>query len=121
MKSSKPLRLFRIWDVVLVAALLLLVGLTVWFALAPEKGDYAEVYVDGKKQLTLKLNEDREVALDHLVIVVSGGKISVKDADCPDKICQKRGAINKKGQSIVCLPNRIVIKIAGKGEVEAIT
>lgn len=121
MRSSKPLRLFRVWDVLLLVILVVLVGLTVWFSIARENGDCAEVYVNGKKYTTLPLNKDAEISLEHLIIVVSGGKVSVKDADCPDKICERRGAIRKKGESIVCLPNRVVIKIAGKGEVEAIT
>ena len=54
-------------------------------------------------------------------IVVSDGTVRVEDADCPDKICEKSGAISKAGQTIVCLPNRVVIKILGKGEVEAIS
>jgi hypothetical protein len=33
------------------------------------------------------------------------------DADCPDKLCEKQGKISKNGQSIICLPNKIVIKI----------
>ncbi|HCJ01676.1 MAG TPA: NusG domain II-containing protein [Clostridiales bacterium] len=118
---SAPHKLFRIWDVIVLVLILLLVALTIYFAVSPEKGDAAEIYLDGKKYMTLPLSKDTEITLDHLTIVVSKGKVWVKDADCPDKICEKKGEIYKKGQSIVCLPNRIVIKIAGKGEVEAIT
>ena len=121
MKSLKPLRLFRIWDVVLIVLLLALVGLTVYFAVAPKTGAYAEVYVDGALYDTLPLNQDATLDLEHLKIVVSGGAVRVQDADCPDKICEKSGAISKAGQTIVCLPNRVVVKIAGKSEVEAIS
>ena len=121
MKLRKPLRLFRIWDVVLIVLLLALVGVTVYLAVAPKAGAFAEVYLDGELYQTLPLNKDAVVELDHLKIVVSGGAVSVKDADCPDKICEKSGAISKAGQTIVCLPNRVVIKITGKGEVEAIS
>ena len=121
MKSLKSLRLFRIWDIVLVVLLLALVAGTVYLALAPKAGAYAEVYVDGELYQKLALNKDTEVSLEHLTIVVSDGAVSVKDADCRDKICEKSGAISKAGQTIVCLPNRVVIKISGKGEVEAIS
>lgn len=33
----------------------------------------------------------------------------IEDVVCPDKLCQKTGIINKFGQSIVCLPNKVVI------------
>lgn len=41
------------------------------------------------------------------------GGISIEDADCPDKICLKQGFINKPGQSIICLPHKLVIEIIG--------
>lgn len=121
MSSSKPLRLFRIWDVVLIVLLLVLVGLTIYFAVSPEKGGTAEIYLDGELYKTLPLTENATVELDHLIVIVQNGSVRVEDADCPDKICEKRGEISKSGQSIVCLPNRVVIKISGKGEVEAIS
>ena len=121
MQSDKPLKLFRIWDLFLILLMLVLVGLTIWFALSPKQGEYAEIYVDGKQIRTVSLAEDQIIDLDCLQVVVQGGKVSVVDADCPDKICEKRGEIFRKGESIVCLPNRVVVKIAGKGEVEAIS
>ncbi|MCH3963231.1 MAG: NusG domain II-containing protein [Clostridium sp.] len=42
------------------------------------------------------------------------GKISIEDADCPDKICVKTGWISEPGQSIVCLPHKLIIEITGK-------
>jgi len=121
MKLRKPLCLFRIWDVVLVVLLLALVAGTVYLSVAPKAGAWAEVYVDGKLYQKLDLNKDAELDLEHLKIVVSDGTVRVEEADCPDKICEKRGAISKAGQTIVCLPNRVVVKISGKGEVEAIS
>ena len=119
--SSKRFSLFKIWDIVLIAALLLLIGLTLYFVLSSERGARAEVYENGKLTMTLELSKDREISLDHLTIVVREGTVSVKEADCPDKICEKRGAIGKVGESIVCLPARVVIRVVGKGEVEAIS
>ena len=121
MSSSNPLKLFRIWDIVLVVILLALIVLTLVFVFTPEKGEKAEIYLDGEKVMTLSLDVDREIVLEHMTIIVEKGAIRVSDADCPDKICKARGTISKAGQSIVCVPNRIVIKVVGKGEVEAIT
>ena len=121
MRSSKGLTLFRVWDVLLIALILVLVGLTLYFFLSPKAGERAEIYVNGEKVAELSLKKDGVWSCEHLKVVSSKGKVWVEDADCPDKICQKHKAISKKGESIVCLPNRIVVKIAGKGEVEAIT
>lgn len=42
----------------------------------------------------------------------------VKDVICPDKVCQKTGLVSKVGQSIVCLPNKVVVFIDGVEESE---
>ncbi|WP_446899109.1 NusG domain II-containing protein [Clostridium sp. LBM24168] len=47
-------------------------------------------------------------------IKMQKGKISIEDADCPDKICIKTGWISEPGQSIVCLPHKLIIEIEGK-------
>ncbi len=121
MKLRRPFRLFRIWDVLLILVLLVLVGLTIYFALAPRDGAFAEIYVDGKLYKRVSLSNDTTIQLEHLTVEVANGKVRVIDADCPDKICEKRGTIGKVGQSVVCLPNRVVVKITGKSEVEAIS
>ena len=35
----------------------------------------------------------------------------IKDATCPDKLCQKQGHISKNGQQIICLPNQVIVEI----------
>ncbi|MFL0194298.1 NusG domain II-containing protein [Clostridium sp. WILCCON 0269] len=47
-------------------------------------------------------------------IRVEKGRISIIDADCPDKICVKTGWISNPGQNIVCLPHKLIISIEGK-------
>lgn len=43
---------------------------------------------------------------------ISGGKVWVTDASCPDKICEHYGKISGDGEVIVCLPNRLIIQIS---------
>ena len=47
-------------------------------------------------------------------IKVEKGRIRITDANCPDKICVKKGWISEPGENIVCLPHRLIISIAGK-------
>lgn len=53
---------------------------------------------------------------NHIDIVVDENGAYVEDVACPDKICQKTGLVNKTGQSIVCLPNKVVVYIEGEAE-----
>lgn len=42
---------------------------------------------------------------------ISGGEVWVTDATCPDKICERTGRISLEGEVIVCMPNRLTIRI----------
>ena len=54
---------------------------------------------------------------DHYnVVVISGGKVSVTEASCKNQVCVKHGAITSTGESIVCLPNRLVVRIENGSE-----
>lgn len=46
-------------------------------------------------------------------IRINDGKVWVEKASCPHKTCKHMGTINKMGEMIVCIPNRILIQIVG--------
>ena len=52
------------------------------------------------------------------VVTISGGKVSVSEASCKNQVCVHHAGISQGGESIVCLPNRLVVRIdpgSGKG------
>ena len=44
-------------------------------------------------------------------IVLNGGTVAVEDADCPNRFCQKQGAISRPGEVIACLPHHLLIEV----------
>ncbi|MBD5111567.1 MAG: NusG domain II-containing protein [Ruminococcaceae bacterium] len=66
----------------------------------------------------LALDEDGLFRFDGIdaEFEVKNGKIRLIKASCPDKICEKTGYIGSSGQSIVCIPNKITVAVAGSGE-----
>lgn len=50
---------------------------------------------------------------DYNVIQVSPGKIEIIDANCPDKLCVKQGAISDGAEPLICLPHKLMITIDG--------
>ncbi len=50
------------------------------------------------------------------LIMINEGTVQVTDADCPDKLCVKQRAINCHGESIICLPHKLVIQISSGKE-----
>jgi len=49
-----------------------------------------------------------------VVIEVKDGRVRVVDSSCFQKICVNTGWINKPGQNIICLPNKVLVTIEGK-------
>ena len=49
------------------------------------------------------------------VVEIRDGTVSVTEASCKNQVCVKHSAISKTGESIVCLPNRLVVSIEGNG------
>ena len=51
-------------------------------------------------------------------IEIKDGKVFITESDCPGEDCVHSGWISEGGRSIVCLPNRVEIRIEGETESE---
>jgi len=92
----------------------LLITLIVFFLSG--SGSLVQVSVDGEVKETFSLKEDLRYETEgygggHNILVIKDGSAYIESADCPDGLCVKMGKINKKGQSVICLPNRVVVEI----------
>ena len=45
-------------------------------------------------------------------LCIQDGMVWVREASCPDKICERAGKISLPGEIIACLPNRLIIQIS---------
>lgn len=50
------------------------------------------------------------------VVVIKDGTVTVTEASCKNQVCVRHGAISRSGESIVCLPNRLVVRIDNGSE-----
>ena len=57
----------------------------------------------------------------HNIILVEEGAISMQSADCPDKLCVNQGKISNGIYPIVCLPNKVIISVKKKSDINAVT
>lgn len=82
----------------------------------------AEIYQDGNLLRRVSLNTDQEfsVSSDYQnTVTVRDGKIAITHSDCPGGDCMHTGWISTSGRSIVCLPNRLEIRIVSQtGDVD---
>lgn len=61
---------------------------------------------------TIKIRNDNGKITN--VVRIKNGKVYMESADCPDKICIHQGKKSKDGESITCLPNRVVVEVKGE-------
>ncbi len=109
----------------MIAAVILAAAAAVFFFQVKNRTSgtvYAIVEQDSKELMHLPLSEPGEYRISdgdsYNVIEITEGGVRMKEADCPDQICVSRGLIQKSGQSIVCLPHRLVIRLEQLGDQE---
>lgn len=100
--------------VLLVAA----IGFALFFFLGAEKGGYARITANGEVKAELPLSEDTiyqvETEEGFNIIQIQDGYVTMQEADCRDQICVEHKKIHLTGETIVCLPHKLVVEIIGE-------
>ncbi len=107
-------------DMVLIVAILA-VAAAAFFGIKFYQGistkePVAVVTVDGDEYGRFPLDQDvtEEIELPdgaYNILVVKDGAADITDASCPDGICVNHRAISRQSETIVCLPNKVVVEI----------
>lgn len=107
--------------IVLVLALALAVALP--FYLRPNDVLTCEIVQDGEIVQTVKLTDiaDEKIVIkgavtNHIEITADGVRFA--ESNCPDQVCVRSGLLSRAGQSAVCLPNRVIVRVTGAAEPE---
>lgn len=118
MPKNRPTRRLKN-DVILIVALLLIAATgIVYLFMFRKSGDTARVTVDGQLYGVYSLSDD--LSLDIYTgkdnaqlnrLIIKEGKAFIETASCPDGICAAHRSIFRNGESIVCLPHRVVVTI----------
>lgn len=116
---------FKPFDGIIIVLLLLLSFLPLVIfslhqkAIGPDVTYEAVLSVDGEKIKTFPLQKGQKSYTyryedadgDYNLIEVNGDKIRIVDANCGDLVCVARGYIEKSGETIVCLPHKLLIEV----------
>lgn len=120
-------RLFAPGDLFLVLgvlALAVVLFLDPWGRATPGSAAEVVVEVNGREVLRLPLEEEGQYELDGFrgpfLFWVEDGGVRMVDSDCPDKLCVGMGRVSRPGQAVVCLPNRVTLRLEGDGGVDAV-
>lgn len=112
------------WDVILIAATLCVSAVLLFFiTFFSSKGEHVTVKVNDFTvvELPLDTNTVYEIETDNgitNILEISDGAARMISADCPDKICVNHKSISKNNETIVCLPNKVLITVVSEKENE---
>ena len=82
-------------------------------------GDLVVIVADGKEYGTYDLSEDQRITVRGRggdasnIVEIRDGTVFMAEASCSNQVCVHQGAIRRSNQTIVCLPNRVVVSIVG--------
>lgn len=80
-----------------------------------------QIWQDGKLIRELSLTSDETIHLTgsyENTVKIRDGKVAITESDCPGTDCVHSGWIGRPGRSIVCLPNRVEVRIVGSSDVD---
>jgi len=110
------------YDIILIIGLLVITMVIAMAVRFTQKiGKTVVVSVDGVVKYTFPLDENLEFKIEGYeggtnYLVIKDGEAYLTEASCPDLLCVHMGKISSQGQSIICLPNRVVVEIRDDNE-----
>lgn len=114
-------------DLVLIITILCVACLTVLvhIFIGGRGANRVVVKIEGVIQGTYSLAEEGEYEIGggKNVLLIRNGKASMLEADCPDQLCVHQKPVSLNHESIICLPNKVVVEVeSGTGrEFDAVT
>lgn len=116
-------------DMIILAFILMaaFAAYVIFALLQSDETGVISVYQDGVLLYQYSLEEEQIITVSstegYNLLLIDESKVWVTDADCPDRLCIRQRAISRKGESIICLPHKLVIQIdSGKeSELDAVT
>ena len=114
-------------DIILILLILLVAGSAfgIYRAFPGSGGGEAVVYVDGEEEGRYSLNEDQTIEINGgtNILQIKNGKADMTEADCLDQLCVNQRAISRQGESIICLPHKVVVEVESSesSELDAVT
>ncbi len=114
----------------LAALFVLLLAAAVFLSFLPGSArtpEVLEIYQDGALLRRVSLSEDQTLVIGgeyENTVRIQGGGVAIIASTCPGEDCVHSGWRNAPGQSIVCLPNRVELRILGapqEGDVDGVS
>lgn len=112
-------------DVILIVLLIVISLVMFVFSFSGSEKLIAEIYVDGEKTHSIALSEVTEsytVNENYCQLLIEKDGVSFVFSDCGDKLCIKRGKLKNQGDTMACVPEKVVVilKADGKEKIDGV-
>lgn len=105
-------------EIIVIGLILVIAALgMLYMSMSKKEGDKVVVSVGGKVSKEFPLSKDTTFEIEGIngtnLLRIKDGKASISEATCPDKLCVNQHSIEFNGESLICLPNQVVVTVQG--------
>ena len=99
------------WDFIVIG-LLGVVAAVSFFAINLFSAPSVTVTISENNEIVYegKIDEDKEIKLQNNTVIIQNGEVFMESSNCKSQICVKHKKISRSGESIICLPNKVIIQ-----------
>ena len=105
-------------DIVLVVSLILVCVMLFAFSFGKTEAFTAEIYVGGEKAHSISLSEVEEsytLNENYCQLLIEKDGVSFAFSSCGDQLCVKRGKLKNQGDTMACVPEKVVVILKSDG------
>lgn len=101
------------WILILVIVCVAVAAFLVHELIGGKGANCVTVKVNGELKGTYSLAEDQKIPINNgtNVLVIKNGEADMLEANCPDQLCVNQKAVSLNHESLICLPNQIVVEV----------
>ena len=106
-------------DIILVVSLIILSLMLFAFSFGKTESLKAEIYVGGEKAHSISLSEVAEsytLTENYCQLLIEKDGVSFVFSDCGDQLCVKRGKLKNQGDTMACVPEKVVVILKSEGK-----
>ena len=106
-------------DIILVVSLIIACVMLFAFSIGKTESLKAEIYVGGEKVHSVALSEVTEsytLTENYCQLRIENDGVSFVFSDCGDQLCVKRGKLKNQGDTMACVPEKVVVILKGDGK-----
>lgn len=106
-------------DILIIALLCIICVLLFTPSFLPSENKTAVIYLDGEVQHEIELaavEEEYTIEVGGCTLSVNSDGVTFAKSTCPDKLCVKKGSLHESGDTMACVPNKVVVTVKSSGK-----